>query len=151
MNARQITIDEIQHGKHLKHMPFAGMQVTLTNGDRAYISRIIRSQNAADQYLVGILDPEEEFDAEKFLNTLQPERPTMTKEIKNRNETQKAYNEARKQALELAKMIESSIIDQPATPLQAWASVGSMQHLVSQLTEIKDSLYGTGEYAEPSE
>ena len=72
----------------------------------------------------------------------------LTKAIKNRNEAQKAYTQARKQALELAKQIQRAIVDQPATPTQCWASVGSLQHLVCQLTEIKDWLYGTGEYAE---
>ena len=70
MDARLITIDEIQFGRYLKIMPFEGMQVTLTSGDQAYISRIIRAKHEPDKYLVGILAPGEEFDDEKFFSII---------------------------------------------------------------------------------
>ena len=66
---------------------------------------------------------------------------------KNLNETQKAYRKTLKENQALLHKIERALLDAPAACNGNWGMVGDQTHLKSELQEIVDRLYKTGEYA----
>ena len=91
---------------------------------------------------------QEEKNATRHQRNIETMNRIRLSETQNRRDMQKAYSEANKEAMRLVKRIERAIVNQPATPTQWWASVGSAQHLVEELKQISDMLYNEGEYAE---
>ncbi len=74
-----------------------------------------------------------------------------TRKTQNQTDSLAAYEKAQKEIKRLLGQIEIGLLqhDQECSARGGhnWASVGDLNHYIEQLTDIRDSLMHTGEYA----